>query len=126
MIQAATERVVDFREAKPFDRKWLLKLRWLLQDLERRNFARFETIRMQRELAAMAVPNTDVDRCWKASAKHVRQVASCLFPWIGDAKAQMKQAVDELRQSWIRHWGDPGDPEVAARIEKTIAELKAR
>lgn len=123
ILQAAAKGVVDFSQYKPFDRGWLLRLKWLLQEVHVENIEKFIELQHNQHVAALeyAAGKEVFDHHWKAGTKLLDTLATYYFPW---QEAKKEEDVKSLRQLWVDTFGDPANPEVAAKIKQTAEDLK--
>jgi len=122
----------DFRRYDPLDSYHKARLRLALNYEERQRFVEY-----QRDVLAysLAVANTPgrlkhesrvrvQDRAFEALQSHY----NLQFPWDRKKEAAGKSTttdseIKSLRDEWIRIWGDPNDPEVKAKIQRTADSL---
>ena len=122
----------DFTRYDPMDSYHKVRLQLALNFEERQRF-----IEYQRDVLAyaLAVANTPGnikhesrvrvhERAFDALQSHY----NLQFPW--DIKKQepgksstTASEIKSMRDQWISIWGDPNDPEVAARIQRTADNL---
>jgi hypothetical protein len=47
------------------------------------------------------------------------------LPWLKIKEGPSRQVIEQMSQQWKQVFGDPADPEVAKKIEQTVAALQA-
>lgn len=127
MVQAAARGTVDFSTADLLDRRWWMKLWWLLDQVEAENLVSVRQIEHAHNAAVLDynLESKTFDLHWKRAVESMREVWDTLFPWckIG---ATDTSAVDSLTAAWVRRWGDPNSPETLKKIQLTVDYLKQR
>jgi hypothetical protein len=126
MVQAAADGVIDFSQADPYDNAWWLKLKWLTNEISRKNQVRVMGLRHARYLSTLARADLDsqyVENNWDKAYQLEQATFALLFPWI--IPEDEKSVEQALRDSWVNTYGDPNDPEVQAEIDATVRWLQA-
>lgn len=127
MIQAATRGAVDFTHADPTDRKWNSRLLLALYAIERENVEKIVSLNNARCVALLgnsALTKESFEKLREESEKLTVRVKSLLMPWVETDKSSGRDgAINRLTELWIKTWGDPKDPAVAARINATADAL---
>lgn len=124
------ERILDLRDADPFDRLWRVKLRWLLDAYERKLYAEAFRVRCLYGITQANNPELDpksVPSVWKSSNDDYQQLRYQLLPWTerpevgkSGSRAGRQEAID----LWKARWGDPNSPETKAKIQRTIEAMR--
>ena len=106
MVQAAVDGVIDYAEFDSYDAKSWIRLRIVLEQLS--------------IMAHSGMKQESLDKAWDNASDMVDKISGVYFPWQGDTESQDRKPADErMRDQWVAAWGDPEDPEVAARIRAT-------
>ena len=128
MIRAAARGVIDFARFDPNDRRWWTRLRWLLDAWEADEFLKYLELQTLRHASALS-PSAGsqwFDHYWKSTGKIVDAANDLLFPWNSKSgKTGRIENVDAMYKQLVKTFGDPKDPEVAARIDRAVAASKA-
>ncbi len=126
--QAAFEGLIDFSQARPFDRLWWQWLDRRLDLLESRNLGELHRIQHAQNLAALSVVEGDgVKEHWGRADELVIKIFNRLFPWRKqDEETNLKKEIDELSDLWAKTWGDPNDPATQQRIWATACALNPK
>jgi len=138
-VRAAIRGVIDFREAKLTDPNWWKRCRMLLNGLAREDDQQLHRGVLDYHLALVANSGLTEDS-FKTAQENARNafydILGSLRPWEGASAADRKRReIEDLRQAYIKEFGDPSTPEFkAARAEelrkfhehrnKLIAEYK--
>ena len=128
MIQAAARGIIDFREARPLDRSWWLRCRWLMDGLENQHFADLCYAMQQHHLAAADLnrnSSAGPQNAWQSATSRLTDIARHKLPWFSLVERTPAAVVDEAAQEWKKRFGDPNDPVVKERIRQTIERWKA-
>lgn len=122
--KAAASGIVDFKEARLLDRKWWLRLNWLLEEVETQECRKLLELKFNQHASALNyLAGNSFDHHWKhLNDLHEKWIA-LTFPWI---KTRNSSSADESVNLWKKYIGDSSDPEVQARIQETIDSLKNR
>jgi hypothetical protein len=125
MVQAAARGVVDFSTADLLDRRWWMKLWWLLDQVENDNvvFVRRMEHAHNAALLQYGLDEKVFDLHWDGATTAMREVWDALFPWC-KMDATSGKAVDKLHEAWVKRWGDPNSPETLKKIQLTVDYLK--
>lgn len=124
-MRAAAAGYVDFREARPLDRRWNTKLRWRCEAYD----ADLGVRAAERDLSiVMAVAGADpkraqaVLRYGNAQADLIERLSR---PWryVEALEARPTQSPKELFVS--AGFGDPADPKVMAKYDAALRRLLA-
>lgn len=129
--QAAFEGVVDFSKARPSDRDWWMRLRWLLDELEKENLRRVQELQLKLNFAVLDYntdPEKQFDYHWNRSNEFITKIYNGLFPWeakkfVPAARNAVNNEYKSLVNEWKRRFGDPNDPKVAAGINSLYERL---
>lgn len=121
--QAAYKGVIDFSKAKPSDRLWWLKLRWTLDELEKENVRYIQEMQFAQNIAVLNYLSDEKQfkHHWERALNLTTSIYNGLFPWNQQAEQQadLEKEYDGLVKQWKDTFGDPNDPEVAAKIKST-------
>jgi hypothetical protein len=71
-----------------------------------------------------AIEQKTFDLHWDQAQELQTIINQRLLPWMDHQKGISRQEVKDLAKSWAKAFGDPREPEVAARIEATAAALR--
>lgn len=130
MLQAAYRGIIDFSEARPSDRWWWFRLKWLLNELEADNERKIMEMHY-----ALNVSVLDYETEEKIFSHHLeranellRKMYNSLFGWNKQAvnKKDNQKLYADLIEEWKRRFGDPKDPIVAAQIAKTVKKMRGK
>jgi hypothetical protein len=128
MVQAAIDGVIDYTEFDSHDAKSWIRLRILLAELHKRHVSKIWELSHRQQLSIMAhsgMKQESLDKAWDNASDMVDKISSIYFPWQDDDESQDRKSADErMRDQWVAAWGDPDDPEVAARVRATEDWLK--
>jgi hypothetical protein len=124
MVQAAARGVIDFSEADTRDRHWWRRTYWLLNQLETDNTDHICQLRLKQHLTVTeyGLAKEAFDTHWKAANDLIANMMKRRFPW---ETFQADAAADHLRDAYVNRFGDPNDPEVIARQEAEMKEIRA-
>lgn len=124
MVQAAARGAVDFGKADVLDRDWWRRLWLVLDQVEADSVVRVRALQHAQHAAALDYHSGEkaFDKHWDGCNEATNQIRAILLPWLGEGEG----AGDALRQAWVNKYGDPSDPEVAAKISSTAAMLRKR
>jgi chromosome condensin MukBEF ATPase and DNA-binding subunit MukB len=118
---------IDFSFARPSDRWWWLRLKWLLEEQEKENLRVVQNMQFQLNTAVLSYSNEDQQfkHHWERANSHINKIYNSLFPWlvVSDDQVNTKKEYDELIDRWKYTFGDPADPEIAAKIQQTADML---
>ncbi len=126
MLDAAVEKVIDFREADPLDPRWNKRMMLLLHGLDRKK--RFETEKLYLQFYAAQVANASLtEQSFRKSQQNAKEAlydaVGSLTPWDGRGYADRKKK--ELagdRQTYIDAYGaDPADPKFKTWMDDQMA-----
>jgi hypothetical protein len=123
--QAYVEGYLDPREAA-LDLKWKQKVKWTLEWLERRNLNEIRKLQHDINCSLMDYFTGDraIDLHWDQAHQIQNRIRKALMPWVEIEEAAIsRKSFYEMVDTWKRIFGDPKDPEVAAKINKTAAAL---
>lgn len=130
MIRAAASGAIDFAHADLLDPWWWRKVHIILDDLARQRVIEYTRTQFDRIRSLTSRPNLTQESREKL-ADHSSRVSARLrslwFPWKGseDQQDERKTTAQRMYDAWVRIWGDPNDPKVAAAIDQTAASLRA-
>ena len=122
MLKAAISGAIDFSQAKLSDRNWWRKLGWVLSEMENSAYQRLLELKFIQNAAALTyeIPQT-FKHHWEYLDKITASWITTALPWM-DMKKTIPQN-QQLAEMWKRYYGDPKDPEVAARIKRAADAL---
>lgn len=119
----------DFKTYDPLDSYHRARLQLAIQYEDRRRLLTCSHDLMQYALLLALTPGNITHesrvKMQDQALTMLKQRHNLEFPWDRqEAKQRTSEAeADALRQQWISIWGDPSDPEVAARIQKVADNL---
>lgn len=120
MIRAAAKSGIDFKQAKPFDPWWWLRLSWLLNEVEADGARSMFAMQHSQHVAALDYSAAEAFKHhWDAATNCTTKIYNSLYPWMKIAESN-KTDVDKMRNEWIAIFGDPEDPVVKERLELTV------
>jgi hypothetical protein len=125
MVRAAAARGIDFEQADPDDKWWWLRTDLILEEIAQQDKLRWTELRHRHYAALVASGKISDDSFADAQEVAIECTNSAyklLFPW----EAAQSEAVNrDLIQMWYDEFGDPEDPEVAAKIDEWVAAIYA-
>lgn len=123
MVQAAARRVVDFSMADILDRKWWLRLWWMLDQVESDNIVRVKTMQHLQNSGALNYESGDkvFGVHWDQCNTSCIDVWNELFSW---RKHDPQEQTDFMYRAWVAKYGDPDDPETKERIARTAEVMQ--
>jgi len=126
MHRAAARNAIDFKSADLMDRHFWRVLGFILRTIYEQELLELERLVYYRDLAVYnvaAIYQSKSDLPGKNVDGAIERIQDLLQPW---AKDQRKHAVRDIvkimEQDWMSIWGDPSDPEVAAKIAEVQRE----
>jgi hypothetical protein len=124
--QAYVEGHLDPKEAKPFDRKWWLKVRYTLDWLEQKN--RNEIRKLKHDLQCGMINymagQKAIDLHWDQAHVMQRFIHKSLLPWVKFLGGKMsRRQLKELKAHWEAVWGPMGDKKTLLEINRTVEHL---
>lgn len=125
MIRAAATGVINFKDARLFDRAWWRRLHWLLSEVETTSCQKLVELKFLQHASALnyEAGKESFDHHWKQLNELYNKWLIVVMPWM---KAQAgNHSNEKLFESWKQMFGDPSQPEVAARIQRAISDLMA-
>ena len=133
-VRAALRGMVDLRRHDPRDPDQRDRLVLAVRELQREELARvaeLEHAQATVELLIHASLQTGVDiieKAWKRAYEVLDRRRRLGMPWLKTiaSPAEDRSLQDGLREMWIREFGDPSDPGVAAGISATARALLAQ
>lgn len=129
MAQAAITGAIDFREADPRSVAWNLKLRTVLDRLDRQNYLQYVQALYSRTLALSSISGLTAEsreQITEESLRLLKKIERHLFPWYSEEPATQAapNVYRSLRDLWVKTWGDPNAPETQRRIAATTEFLE--
>lgn len=108
----AADGVVDFREAVLLDRRWNLRLKWLVEAYSTRKRADVALARHMRYTGALGTDDSKLfDKAWKLSGTTLDELDALLRPWIErEIRSQLGSDADIGIKLFKELIGDPSDP----------------
>jgi hypothetical protein len=130
MVEASAEGIIDFTAIRPRDPHWWIHFRAMLGYLERRKSLQWATWSREFHQAKYAVDRITDDSfstAQKETGKLIADTFDLLFPWLQENReGVLVDEARELRDAWVERFGDPDDPEIQERIQKTVETLNNR
>jgi hypothetical protein len=131
MLGVLHSRAFDFQRYDPCDSYHRYRLRLLMRYEERLRYAKYQHATM---LYIQAVANTPGKIEYKSREESHGRAFELLqthygqsFPWAAQTTDPRQTTTEDeaakLRAAWVAIWGDPNDPEVAAKIARTADSL---
>lgn len=129
MVQAAARKIIDFKDARPDDRKWYTKLAWIFSEIEKQN--KIELIKLRNDVTCAVLNRaSDPDKASELLdlLEDIRvDIFNTHFPYLKTKQADNKSSrKEELVNTWKSIFGDPADIETQSRIQATIEEMRKR
>lgn len=127
--QAFVEGNLRPEEADTFDPRWWRKVKWTIDWLAGRNMNEVRKLRhaLNCGLIDYFAGEKALDLHWEQAVEIQNLVQKDLMPWRAamDAKVSRKK-IHEMIETWKSIYGDPDDPEVSERIQKTADHLMSQ
>jgi len=118
---------MDLDASDALSRHWWIRTRWILDQIELDHA--IEIWKLQREQHLTAIGRVEDNQAfqqhWKAANDLSVNIYNALFPWNTNDRA-MKTSIEQMREQWVKTYGDPCDPAVQKRIAETVAKIKER
>ena len=126
--EAHLRGLIDCRAARPLDRDWWLQVDWALRWLERQLYAEVAGLKYELNLALLdyGLAKEAFDHHWDIAQELQSQIERHKLPWLRIEAGPGRQRIADMTKAWKAVFGDPEDPEVARRIEATVAALRQR
>ena len=135
MIKAAATGKLNFESADSNDRLWLTKEKLILDAIEREDILRLLEVRHLQQAASSVWPALDDKgelygmHCDNAT-ELAQGIASVLFPFEDwSEKGQRKRDIADMREEYVRRFGDPSTPEgkaAAAKDAERVEKMRAQ
>jgi len=132
-VAAQASGRLDFCKADSNDLKWLIKEKLILDEIERERITDVYRTGCLLHASAAGASNKEIyEHHFKQADKRFKRITEILLPYvsksqqIAGSKAGIGETPEEMRENWAKVFGNPDDPEVAARIKATIEELSKR
>jgi hypothetical protein len=128
MVRAAARRAIDFSEADPRDRRWWLRLRLVLDELEADTIAAYHRLHYDYTTAVLGRSDLREDsyrRLTKDAEERLHRIVKVARPWDDVDPARTREAeIDSLRGAWEAEYGAYDAPETQAAIAETVQILR--
>ncbi len=126
--QLAFDGVVDFSQARVFDRQWWRYLRRRVTDLARRQDQ--EVRKAESAYYAVRALTASADKAFDWLERMREATLDVVDYYRPDLTKDRRKAPKtdaeknlDLREKWVREFGNPDDPEVQEAIERTVRML---
>jgi len=131
MRRVLSRQLMDLSRYDPLDWTSRLRLRMALDtagtDAELAAWQQVQTFNLGLATIAVAAGPTGTElkqKALEAVFQASQQISEFLIPWMhkkteSDIKQAQNSTYQRMFQAWMNEWGDPKDPAVAARIQKT-------
>lgn len=130
MVRAAVGGFINFSEANPFDRRWYIRRRLLLDAMQTEMEADYLRCSFSKHLAVASSPQAVNGDVFKNSMSRATEVLTKLFEIsiceTLEPTDQRKDMARALQGAWEQHFGDINDPNVQARIDSVAAALRSQ
>ena len=126
--QAFVEGNLRPEEANTFDPRWWRKVKWTTDWLAGRNMNELRKLRHDMNCALLNyfAGERALDLHWEQAVGIQNLVQKETMPWREAMEVSMSRSkIHEMSEMWRTIYGDPNDPEVAERIQKTAEHLLA-
>ena len=124
----AAEGRVDFKEARPLDRKWNLRLSWISKAYQAEKNVQLLRLQYERFLSTLSTDSPDLfKQAWANADKVVDFIKEELVPWLVDKDTPKRKDSNEYRElieAYKQMIGDWDDPEFRDKVEKEIETLR--
>ena len=126
-IRAAARGVIDFSKARPSDSQWWRRTTILLDAIGKDDDEKIFRDVYNFHLAL--VSNSGLtEESFKQEQEKAREVfydlTGVLRPWDGlNSEERKAREFSDLRQEYVRRFGDPNDPVVAAKLQEDIRQM---
>ena len=123
IVQASVTGALDFRDARPLDRRWHKRLRWTLDYLDRQNDARVVENLIQQHLAVLDYNGDDnqFSTHWDEANRLRARYGGLVSPWGDWAPPDPQELAAQMHEEYVATFGDPQDPEFDAEMDRLIA-----
>jgi len=122
MVQAGCEGMIDYSKADVLDPRWWKKMMAVYDHCYNKVVTRLNEYKFQLNLSVLdytAEFDTFTLHWNQADMLRNRLVASNA-PWIDTGPQSADEMMEQMRETYIEHFGDPQDPEYKAEIQKLI------
>lgn len=121
----AADGVVDFRDARPSDRLWDLRLRWLVTAYADSRRGDVALARHMRYTGALGTDDAKLfEQAWKLSGQTLADLDAALRPWL-EHQRQLTDADAGLMEQFRRVIGDMSDPTFRAEMDRIAESILA-
>lgn len=126
MIQAAVDGVIDYSTANLLDRRWWVKLRWLLDRYEAKQTCEVLKLQHNQHLSVLAydLKQETFDHHWKGANNITKSIFEMTFPWSSKVTKPEAKIDDALLATWKERFGDIKDPKVKQYYAKQVQMMK--
>lgn len=119
----AAAGVVDFRDARPSDRLWSLRLRWLAASFAETRRGDVALASHMRYTGALGTDDAKLfEQAWKHSGQTLDELDHALRPWLEQQK-RASQADEDLVDKYRKVIGDMADPAFRSRMDQIANDL---
>jgi len=124
-IRAYSRGLVTFTEEEKQDDRWKLREALMLGEVERDALISLHSMLHQQESAAAQYSGgNDIFKHYRDRAREQYvHFAKLALPYERHDNNLPQAGMDKLAEAWKELYGDPNDPEVAARIEQAIQDV---
>lgn len=112
--------MLDFRQADILDRRWKLRLRWVLDYISSLHCIKIYEHKLQQRLAVLPTltQTSSVSECWRGIEILRNKIINELAPWIATGPQSLTEVAEAMRQRYLELFPDPNSPEGAAEIAR--------
>lgn len=131
MLRAAATGRLDYSAAESGNPVWLARERLVLRYVEREAMADLVKQRHLQHVTTAVWPAGGSGELWRdhynAGRDQLMVLGELLFPWVEwDEKTRYKAELRELKDEYIKKFGDPSTPEAKAQEQRDMETLKRR
>ena len=119
LLKAHLTGLVDFSKARPFDRFWYVKLRWIFRYLE--DEGEKEHLQRIHDLHCGALDYTEqktFDHHWEQAIEVESKLTKLTFPW--RRGNDRKTIIADMTKQWEAVFGKMDDDETNKKIQQTV------
>lgn len=127
MVQASASKAIDFSAAETRDRRWWLKLSWILDRLEETNIVELLKLQHAQNIALLDYKTSQeaLDKHWKTANQLITEINTLNFPWY-DTKVAKQNNYDAFIDDWEKTFGSRKDPKTQEMIRRSVEALKKK
>ena len=128
MAHAASTGAINFREADFLDRRWWLKLGWVIQQVDSQLAVKVYDMQLLQtySLLQTAEDSEKYNKQLEQLQLLTNRWLGTVLPWQGSAEDANATMFKSLRAEYVRRFGDPQDPAYRARLLALVEHWRSR